>query len=321
MVRGRPRKTKEDTVPNFRKYLKKEVDIKVRLVPDLRINRLIGNALKECGVPIINERMLSDTGTLYINHTNLPGGRYSGYYSIYNDKFDSAPGIEYDLHTDSLTGAKKGRPRKIKEPVRLEEPVKKKYKGKVTKHVLSQIQSALTDAAVDKARKKLAAEVYQHLIETSEEFRIRMAVATDPVYGEYAAMTHDVYVRGVATYSSGEKYDSTETVRLAAAYALHKHSSFNLVHQEFFERARALDKRKREIYQLFNGGRLRHFLNKSLRGFFEAFPELEPYYKYVEPIPVMRAGRAPVPSGLVASIKGDLDRYLSLAQEERNEEK
>ena len=220
-----------------------------------------------------------------------------------------------------IAPVKKGRPRKIKEPVKPEEPIKKNYKGKVTKHVLSQIQSALTDATVNKARKKLAAEVYQHLIETSEDFRKRMAVATDPVYGEYVAMTHDVYVRGVATYSRGEKYDSAETVRLAAAYALHKHSSFNLVHQGFFERARMLRKQRRDIYLLFDGGRLRHFLNKSLRGFFEAFPELEQYYTYVAPVPVMRAGRAPIPSGLIASIKGDLDRYLSIAQEEKNEKK
>lgn len=316
--RGRPRKIKEEALPNFRKYLKKKVDMKVKLVPSLRINSIIGEALKECGVPIINDRRLSDTGTLYINHVNLPEKGYCAYYLSHRDGFDKAPGAVYDLHTDSLAGAKKSRPG-IKGP---EQPVKKEYKGKVTRRTLYQIQSAFTEATVDKARRKLAAEVYQHLIETSEDFRKRVALATDPLYGDYIAVTHDVHVKGVSTYSNGEKYTGTETVRLSTSYALQKYSSFNTVHQEYYERARSIERQRRELGVLFNGGRLRHFLNKSLRGFFEAFPELEQYYNYVEPVPKIRADRQLVPDSLVTSVRESLHNFMSLSErEEKNEER
>lgn len=179
----------------------------------------------------------------------------------------------------------------------------KKYSGKLTKSILSQIRHSIHEKTTKIEKEKVGKEVYQYLIENNPEFKKQVEMKMLPEYSEYFFFYHSYSIRGKCKSNRGYEYFTTNSVDLPVEFAIKRTKTNNeITDQAFFDKLQNIQDNASKMDDLFEY-KLKIFVGKSLNTFFESFPEFEKHYRYSEPIPKIRADRQIIPAETVKQIR------------------
>lgn len=186
----------------------------------------------------------------------------------------------------------------------------KKYIGKLTRVIIDEIKENMIKDKVVKVEDKHVAQIFQRLVNTDADFCKRMELSTRKDLAEFMSFTNKVYVEGktIGTYSK-EGFTDKKPVYLKVYFPSSYDSSIILKSQAYYDKFEKLSKTRLTIRALFDN-ELKIFVGKSLNNFFIQFPELEQYFKYVEPLPAMKGDRQLIPVKTMNEIKNKISSIL-----------